>query len=92
MDIKNVLNMIKENQGGLVLSAIAFLFSLITGVILTLCGSTQTTACFSAQSAGFISIVIVNILLKVCNLRLSVGVEWGVIGTVLGTLITMITA
>lgn len=83
------LAFLKENRGGLVLMAITFLLSLLGAVITSLCGAEYTTTVITAQSFGLLGILTVSALFWFADMEEPMGSKWGVLGTIIGTFVTM---
>lgn len=87
---EKALAFIKANRGGLVFLAITMAVTLLTALVSGLCGAEYTTLTITAMCAGTSSAVLVSALFKAANLNAPMGNEWGVLGVIVGTVLTMI--
>ena len=85
-----IIELVNANRGGLALMAITFVIGAITAVVCHVCNVEYITALFASQSISILSIISVSALFKLCSMKAPMGVEWGVLGMILGIFLTII--
>lgn len=81
---------IKQHRGALALLLITLIASLATGIICNAFGAGRLTSIVSAQMAGALSMLIIGWLFDLCHLKPPMRADGGILGIMLGTIISLI--
>lgn len=79
------------NKGNISLFTVAFVFTVLTAVVCDLCGAERLTTVFCAPIGGVLSVLGIGALCEIADYRLPVGPGAGILGIVVGAIITLIT-
>lgn len=85
-----IKQIIFANRGGLVLMAIALTASVLAGIVSMACDAGYSTAVFMSQISGVLATSGLFGLFEIAKMDAPMGPGWGVFGTILGMVTTMI--
>lgn len=78
------------SKGNISLFAAAFIFTMLTAVLCNIFGAERLTTVFCAPMGGTLSILGIGALCEIEDLQLPVGPGAGILGVVIGALLTII--
>ena len=77
-------------RGNIALFVIAFAVTLIAAIIVDLCGADRLSTVLTAPACGILSILLIGGLYEITGQKAPMGPDPGILGVVIGTLVTMI--
>ena len=88
--VEKIKNIIKNYRSGLTLLAMTLVISVVTACVCYAFGGDRTTAVVSSAIGGTLSVLTIHVLFVVEMMPQPMSSDWGVLGTIIGTIITMI--
>jgi len=77
-------------RGNIALFVISFAVTLITAIIVNLCGADRISTVLTAPAGGILSVLLIGGLYEITGQKAPMGPEPGILGVVIGTLIALI--
>ena len=77
-------------KGNIALFTIALVATVITALVVNLCGGERITVQFAGPMGGILGVLLIGGLYEVCNQKAPMGPEPGILGVVAGALINIL--
>lgn len=77
-------------RGNIALFIIALAVTLITALVCNMCGAERITTVLTAPMGGILSVLLIGALYEIANQKAPMGPEPGILGVIVGTLVSLL--
>lgn len=77
-------------RGNIALFIIALAVTLITALVCNMCGAERITTVLTAPMGGILVVLLVGALYEFVNVKAPMGPEPGILGVIVGTLVSLL--